>query len=334
MALLITDECINCDVCEPECPNQAISMGAGDLRDRPAALHRVRRPLRRAAVRAGLPGELHPGRPGARRVEGDAVGQVPAPAAGRPRPPARVISALPLPACGTTAMPSSAATGLPLAFALPLAAGLGRAAEAPARRRAERCRRAGAAAFSPPCARAPVPAAALRSASATRRASARCAAVRGSVALDRPCRRRRAPASRSGRRGRSGRSAPAPASRRPQASSEARSRVASWRSPGSASPAPAFGRGGFGPRRLGVDLHHRALHLAGQQQVERRQRLRRCLLDRLALVGRRLAQHVVDHLGLHARVADAQAQAPVVGACRAGRGCPSGRCGRRGCRRA
>ena len=27
MALLITDECINCDVCEPECPNQAIFMG-------------------------------------------------------------------------------------------------------------------------------------------------------------------------------------------------------------------------------------------------------------------------------------------------------------------
>ena len=27
MALLITDECINCDVCEPECPNQAIAMG-------------------------------------------------------------------------------------------------------------------------------------------------------------------------------------------------------------------------------------------------------------------------------------------------------------------
>jgi ferredoxin len=27
VALLITDECINCDVCEPECPNQAISMG-------------------------------------------------------------------------------------------------------------------------------------------------------------------------------------------------------------------------------------------------------------------------------------------------------------------
>ena len=28
MALMITDACINCDVCEPECPNGAISMGA------------------------------------------------------------------------------------------------------------------------------------------------------------------------------------------------------------------------------------------------------------------------------------------------------------------
>ena len=27
MALLITDECINCDVCEPECPNEAIYLG-------------------------------------------------------------------------------------------------------------------------------------------------------------------------------------------------------------------------------------------------------------------------------------------------------------------
>ena len=27
MALIITDECINCDVCEPECPNDAISAG-------------------------------------------------------------------------------------------------------------------------------------------------------------------------------------------------------------------------------------------------------------------------------------------------------------------
>ena len=27
MALKITDDCINCDVCEPECPNSAISPG-------------------------------------------------------------------------------------------------------------------------------------------------------------------------------------------------------------------------------------------------------------------------------------------------------------------
>ncbi|PWC40367.1 YfhL family 4Fe-4S dicluster ferredoxin [Azospirillum sp. TSO22-1] len=27
MALLITDQCINCDVCEAECPNEAISQG-------------------------------------------------------------------------------------------------------------------------------------------------------------------------------------------------------------------------------------------------------------------------------------------------------------------
>jgi ferredoxin len=28
MALWITDACINCDVCEPECPNDAIHLGA------------------------------------------------------------------------------------------------------------------------------------------------------------------------------------------------------------------------------------------------------------------------------------------------------------------
>jgi len=27
MALKITDQCINCDVCEPECPNEAIYQG-------------------------------------------------------------------------------------------------------------------------------------------------------------------------------------------------------------------------------------------------------------------------------------------------------------------
>lgn len=28
MALKITEDCINCDVCEPECPNGAISQGS------------------------------------------------------------------------------------------------------------------------------------------------------------------------------------------------------------------------------------------------------------------------------------------------------------------
>lgn len=28
MALLITEKCINCDMCDPECPNEAISFGA------------------------------------------------------------------------------------------------------------------------------------------------------------------------------------------------------------------------------------------------------------------------------------------------------------------
>ncbi|HUD40397.1 MAG TPA: YfhL family 4Fe-4S dicluster ferredoxin [Dokdonella sp.] len=28
MSLKITEDCINCDVCEPACPNTAISMGA------------------------------------------------------------------------------------------------------------------------------------------------------------------------------------------------------------------------------------------------------------------------------------------------------------------
>jgi ferredoxin len=27
MALFIDDSCINCDMCEPECPNQAIALG-------------------------------------------------------------------------------------------------------------------------------------------------------------------------------------------------------------------------------------------------------------------------------------------------------------------
>jgi len=35
MALLITDECINCDVCEPVCPNTAIYQGVAIYEIRP-----------------------------------------------------------------------------------------------------------------------------------------------------------------------------------------------------------------------------------------------------------------------------------------------------------
>lgn len=28
MALLITEDCVNCGICEPDCPNQAISAGS------------------------------------------------------------------------------------------------------------------------------------------------------------------------------------------------------------------------------------------------------------------------------------------------------------------
>jgi len=36
VALKITDLCINCDVCEPECPNGAISMGEEYYRIEPS----------------------------------------------------------------------------------------------------------------------------------------------------------------------------------------------------------------------------------------------------------------------------------------------------------
>jgi len=36
MALIITDDCINCDVCEPACPNTAISQGQDIYQIEPA----------------------------------------------------------------------------------------------------------------------------------------------------------------------------------------------------------------------------------------------------------------------------------------------------------
>ena len=82
MSLKINELCVNCDVCEPACPNQAISQGETHLRDRSGALHRMRRPLRRTAMRGRLPGRMH--RPGCRpsRIQRATAGQARAPAAG------------------------------------------------------------------------------------------------------------------------------------------------------------------------------------------------------------------------------------------------------------
>ncbi len=55
MALIITDECINCDVCEPECPNGAIAAGEEIYVIDPNALHRVCRSSCQAAVPRSLP---------------------------------------------------------------------------------------------------------------------------------------------------------------------------------------------------------------------------------------------------------------------------------------
>ena len=55
MSLMITDECINCDVCNPGCPNGAIYQGDEIYEIDPNKCTGVRRPLRRAAVPAGVP---------------------------------------------------------------------------------------------------------------------------------------------------------------------------------------------------------------------------------------------------------------------------------------
>ncbi len=75
MALMITDECINCDVCEPECPNDAID-GPGNLCDRPEKVHGVRRPFRRAAVHSGVSRRVHSARSRASGNAGRLDGEV------------------------------------------------------------------------------------------------------------------------------------------------------------------------------------------------------------------------------------------------------------------
>ena len=67
MALKITDQCINCDVCEPECPNGAISHGREIYVIDPARCTECVGHFDKPQCQRGLPGGLHPARPRARR---------------------------------------------------------------------------------------------------------------------------------------------------------------------------------------------------------------------------------------------------------------------------
>lgn len=57
MALMITDECISCGVCLPECPNEAIVEDNGVFRIRGRPLHGVRGFFDEAQVQGALPCE-------------------------------------------------------------------------------------------------------------------------------------------------------------------------------------------------------------------------------------------------------------------------------------
>ena len=78
MALLITDECINCDVCEPECPNAAISMGVEIYQIDPAKCTECVGHFDEPQCVQVCPVSCIPVHPDHGRVEGFAVGQVPA----------------------------------------------------------------------------------------------------------------------------------------------------------------------------------------------------------------------------------------------------------------
>ena len=76
MALMITDECINCDVCEPECPNDAIAQGVEIYVIDPAKCTECVGHFDVAAVPRGVPGRLHSGEPRSRRESVCSVAQV------------------------------------------------------------------------------------------------------------------------------------------------------------------------------------------------------------------------------------------------------------------
>jgi ferredoxin len=76
MALIITDECINCDVCEPECPNNAISQGDEIYIIDPDKCTECVGHYDTPPVPRSLPGRLHPARPELRRITGSVDDEV------------------------------------------------------------------------------------------------------------------------------------------------------------------------------------------------------------------------------------------------------------------
>ena len=63
MSLMITDECINCDVCEPECPNEAISQGDETYQINPSNVPSASVTTIRRSASKVVSGRLHSERP-------------------------------------------------------------------------------------------------------------------------------------------------------------------------------------------------------------------------------------------------------------------------------
>ena len=78
MALMITDECINCDVCEPECPNQAIYLGPEIYEIDPGKCTECVGHFDEPQCVQVCPVACIPHQPGAYREPGDPVAEVPA----------------------------------------------------------------------------------------------------------------------------------------------------------------------------------------------------------------------------------------------------------------
>ena len=295
-------------------------MGAGDLRHRPAQVHRVRRPLRRAAVRAGVPGGVHPGEPGSRRVARDAVGRSTGGCIGQRRKA--------LPRRRATLKPGSSrwrgcSLVSPSAHSPARGPTLIAIAAALSPRRFSRCSALALPSRSASSASRFATSAASPAIGAARRRLGRRLAVTVPHGRLLNCR---------GRPARSGRSsAAAPPAPTPQ-SDEQRSRrsgfIVAVASPRRGS-AGGFGRGGLAC----TFIIARSMSPASSSSSAPSERaMQSSIASRCS--GGGFLQHVVDDFGLHAGVADAQAQPPEVAAAELRRGCPSARCGRRRCRRA